>query len=168
MQIRQQRGLQLFEVMLVLAIIGLLMYVSADKVLALRADVERSSVEQAINTLNAALAMQSAQYIVDRDRASLNAMRHGNPLQLLAGQGVELDHYLGERYGPAPEVIDPGHWVFDQRENMLIYRLRYPQSLQTPLQGPARLRLRVELEQTTQASLAQLQAVEAYQWTSTP
>lgn len=171
----QQRGLQLFEVVLLVALIGLLMFVAGGKVMELRSDVERSRLQQVVDDLNATLALEAAGHVIHRRREQLMALHHSNPVSLLEQRGGSLDGYIGERYAADPLSIDPGQWYFERSENLLIYRVRHARFFQSPLDGPARARFRAVVEFEGDADnnaserpggfrRAALVAAEPYQW----
>lgn len=163
--------------MILVSLIGLLIFVAAGKVMELRADVERTRLQQVVDDLNAVLALEAASHVIHRQREQLAALHDSNPVTILEQRGGNLDGYIGERYGADPLTIDPGQWYFERSENLLIYRVRHARHFHSPLDGPARARFRAVVEFDHDADdnaserpggfqRAALVAVEPYQWRS--
>lgn len=169
----RQRGFTLFELVVVILLIGTLMLIALDRIWPLRAEAERVGVQTTVGALRSALGLEVADRVVNGRYETLVQLQHSNPMQLLA---QTPPNYIGERDSVQPEQLEPGQWVFDRRQGMLIYRLRFTDNFSSPLSGPARVRYRVLLrfhDKNANGKLDRpaesvagldLQAVEQAQW----
>lgn len=116
----RQRGFTLWELMVVVSLVIFLFATAAWRLLPLRGDAEQAHILQTVGNIRSALGMQMAQRVVRGDR-TLEALASENPLSWL------------RTFPPraAPEAAcwqgAPGRWQWCPEENLLVYRLRYPQ-----------------------------------------
>jgi prepilin-type N-terminal cleavage/methylation domain-containing protein len=134
--VRSERGFSLLELLIVIVIVSILIVAAIDRLLALRYEAERSTVQSVIGALKSALYIEFAASAA-RKRAPPVA---GNPMSLLSERP---ETYAGEFFGPDPAAFAPGTWYFDSRDASLVYLVRFPEQFTTTLAGPARLRLAV-------------------------
>lgn len=138
---RSERGFSLLELLIVIVIISLLMVVAIDRLLALRFEAERATVQSVIGALRSALYIEFAGAAARGQMQRMDVARGSNPVLHLA---EKPDGYAGEFFGPEPGLFEPGTWYFDTRDRALVYLVRFPQQFVTALSGPPRLRLAVE------------------------
>ena len=138
---RGERGLSLLEVLIVIVIVSVLLVVAIDRLLAIRYEAERATVQSVIGALKSALYIEFAAAAARGQLARMDVARGSNPILRLA---EKPDSYAGEYFGADPALFDPGTWYFDTRDRALVYLVRFPQQFVTPLNGPPRLRLAVE------------------------
>lgn len=138
---RSERGFSLLELLIVIVIIGVLLVVGIERLLALRFEAERTTVQSVIGALRSALYIEFAATAARGQLGRLDTARGSNPMLRLA---EKPDRYAGEFYGADPGLFEPGTWYFDTRDRSLVYVVRFPQQFATSLAGPPRLRLRVE------------------------
>jgi len=135
------RGFSLLELLVVIVIVSVLLVVAIDKLLVLRYEAERTTVQTVIGALRSALYIEFAGAAARNELARMDLAGGSNPMFYLA---EKPNGYLGEFYGPDPALFEPGTWYFDLRDRALVYLVRFPQPFVTPLAGPPRLRLMVQ------------------------
>jgi prepilin-type N-terminal cleavage/methylation domain-containing protein len=141
MRVRAERGFSLLELLIVIVILSVLVVVAIDRLLALRFEAERATVQTVIGAMRSALYIEFAAAAARGEIKRMDKAGGSNPMVHLA---EKPDTYIGEFYGPDPAVFEPGTWYFDLRDRALVYVVRFPQQFVTPLSGPPRLRLMVE------------------------
>jgi prepilin-type N-terminal cleavage/methylation domain-containing protein len=141
MRVRCARGFSLLELLIVIVIISVLLVVAIDRLLALRFEAERATVQTVLGALRSALYIEFAAAAAKGEIKRMDTARGSNPMLHLA---EKPEGYAGEFYGPEPKVFEPGTWYFDLRDRTLVYVVRFPQQFVTPLAGPPRLRVVVE------------------------
>jgi len=139
--VRSERGLSLVELLIVIVIISVLLVVAIDRLLALRFEAERATVQSVIGALRSALYIEFAAAAARGQMQRMDVAPGSNPMLRLA---EKPDGYAGEFFGAEPQLFEPGTWYFDTRDRALVYVVRFPQQFVTPLNGPPRLRLAVE------------------------
>jgi len=136
-----RRGFSLLELLIVVVIVSVLLVVAVDRLLLLRFEAERATVQTVIAAIRSGLYIHFAGAAARGDLKRMDAVRGSNPIVHLA---EKPEAYAGEFYGPDPKVFEPGTWYFDLRDGSLVYLVRFPQQFVTSLSGPPRLRLAVE------------------------
>jgi prepilin-type N-terminal cleavage/methylation domain-containing protein len=139
--VRAERGFSLLELLIVVVIISVLLVVAIDRLLRLRFEAERVTVQSVIAALRSGLYIEFAAAAAGGQQARIEAARGSNPMARLA---EKPEGYAGEFFGPDPRLFAPGTWYFDTRDRALVYVVRFPEQFTTPLGGPPRLRLAVE------------------------
>lgn len=140
-QTGRHRGFTLFELIVVISIISVLFVFAAERLMKLAVQAERASVQQMTGIIRSALAMRIAAHVARGTVPELAALANGNPMDLLADTP---DTYLGELDHPDPATIEGGHWYFDTRTHLLVYRVLNEKEFETRLPGPKRIRWRLE------------------------
>ena len=126
---------------MVIGIISVLFVFAADRLMKLAVQAERAQVQQTIGTLKSALAMEIAAHVARDTIPELVNWIGTNPMDLLADPPKS---YLGALERPDPAGIEGGHWYFDRRQGLLVYRVFNEREFDTPLPGPKRIRWRLE------------------------
>lgn len=140
--ISRQRGFTLFEMVIVILLIGLMMIVAIDRMLQLHIGAERVSVQQVIGAVRGAVNLQAAELVVEKGLDSIRTLENTNPMQYLS----ELPYnYLGIHNDNDAAEKPPGSWYFDPEQNILVYTVVNTNYFETSLQGTPRIRLQVEL-----------------------
>jgi prepilin-type N-terminal cleavage/methylation domain-containing protein len=139
--VRGERAFSLLELLIVIVIVSVLLVVAVDRLLALRFEAERASVQTVIGALRSALYIEFAGAAARGQIKRMDGARGTNPMLHLA---EKPEGYAGEFFGPDPALFEPGTWYFDSRDGALVYLVRFPQQFVTPLPGPPRLRVAVE------------------------
>ena len=141
MRVRAGRGFSLLELLIVIVIVSVLLVVAIDRLLLLRFEAERATVQTVIGAVRSALYIEFAGAAASGELKRMDSARGSNPMAQLA---EKPEAYAGEFYGPDPKVFEPGTWYFDLKDRSLVYLVRFPQQFVTSLSGPPRLRLTVE------------------------
>lgn len=143
-----QSGFTLFELIIVIVLVGLLFLIATWRLLPLRGDAEAAHVATTIGTLRSALGLEVTERIVDDSLASAAALDGANPMVLLAGTPR---NYIGEVGSAAAAEISPGDWYHARDSRQLRYRVRLPRYLADPPAGkPVELAWQVRLRYVDQ------------------
>jgi len=135
-------GVTLLELVIVIALIGVLTTVAARRLLVLRADAARAALSQRLGGLRAAVSLEMLTRISGGRDAELGELAGSNPMEML----VEPPRsYVGAFDAPDPSAMPPGRWYFDRSEKLLVYRVRYADRFESELAAPPRVAFRVEL-----------------------
>lgn len=113
-----QRGLSLLEFTLVVTIFSVLVVVAADRIVALRVDLERAAVQHTVNAIRSALAVRFSEMVVQGEYDRIAEWDGGNALRLV--------HEHHRRDGE-PAASGPGKWSYEDGE--IVYRPAYPEAL---------------------------------------
>lgn len=139
---KNQRGFTLFEIVVVVLLIGLLMTFAIDRMLRLQIAAERVSVQQTIGVLKSAVNLQTAERVVAGGLESLRSLENSNPVDDLS----ELPHnYLGEKSDSLANDLPAASWYFDPQQGVLVYIVSNVDYFETTLNGRPRIRLKVDL-----------------------
>jgi prepilin-type N-terminal cleavage/methylation domain-containing protein len=139
--VRAERAFSLLELLIVIVIVSVLLVVAIERLLVLRYEAERVTVQSVIAALRSALYVEFAAAAASGQLSRADTARGSNPMHRLA---EKPDTYAGEFFGADPALFEPGTWYFDTRDRALVYVVRFPEKFVTPLGGPARARLTVE------------------------
>ena len=138
----RQSGFTLFEIVVVILIIGVLVTFAIDRMLQLQIDAERVSVQQVVGVLNAAVNLQAAELVVSKGVDSIRSLANTNPMQYLQ----ELPYnYIGLKNDSSAVNNPQGNWYFDPEQEVLVYTVKNTNYFETALPGTPRIRLKVEL-----------------------
>ena len=138
---RAERAFSLIELLVVIVIISVLVVIAIDRLLRLRFEAERVTVQSVIAAMRSGLYIEFAAAAAGSQESRINAARGSNPMLRLAERP---EGYAGEFFGADPKLFEPGTWYFDTRDRALVYVVRFPEQFVTPLSGPPRVRLAVE------------------------
>jgi prepilin-type N-terminal cleavage/methylation domain-containing protein len=139
--VRAERAFSLLELLIVIVIISVLLVIAVERLLKLRFEAERVTVQSVVAAMKSGLYIEFAAAMAGGQGARIDGARGSNPMLRLAERP---DGYAGEFFGADPKLFEPGTWYFDTRDRALVYLVRFPEQFVTPLEGPPRLRLAVE------------------------
>ncbi|MEE4303610.1 MAG: prepilin-type N-terminal cleavage/methylation domain-containing protein [Wenzhouxiangella sp.] len=143
MPARDQCGFTLFELIIVIVLVGLLFLIASWRLLPLRGDAEAAHVATTIGALRSALGLEVTERILEGSLESAAELDRANPMNLLAQVPAR---YLGEVPSAQGADIPPGSWYYDRSIRQLRYRLRFPQYLaHPPYDTPVELSWQVRL-----------------------
>jgi general secretion pathway protein G len=120
------RGLTLFELVVVVCVVGVLAAIYFDRLLAYQERAEKSAMEQVASALRSALYLRVGAYLARaRTPADLSELARQNPMDWLAQKPAS---YIGMYYGAPEGEAAIGAWYFDAADKSLVYvpkRTRY-------------------------------------------
>ena len=131
------RGFSLLELVVVIAIIGILVAAVLVRLIPYIDEAERVSVLRVEGQLRSSLVMEAAKRIVGGESASITDLEGSNPITLLL---EPPKNYVGELHQPRDDEAPPRHWYFEQHSQRLVYRIGAPIGLPVwdePLEDPA-------------------------------
>lgn len=161
---------QLNRLETVFAVIILLIILSAilNRVVVYLTIAEQALVTNVVTNMNTALRFTEAEYFAGGRRNELPDLAGRNPVALISsrpddytaqltdrpeyqallnlGAGRPLPNYLGSFENPTPDEYPRGSWYFDESGQALVYMVRNRELFHSPLDGPERIRFRVELD----------------------
>jgi len=142
-----QPGLIFLKSMLGLILILIFWLLARPFVDKMMENFERTSVQQTVGQLNTALNFKMAEYIALDKLYELPQQLATNPIAWL-----ELDNLggYGNYQGEVEELdfkrLDAGNWAFDRSVNYLIYKVKYPEQLESDDPIINRIQFKLALE----------------------
>ena len=136
----RQRGFSLFELALVVAIVGILAAALLSRVALYHEEAERVAMENVVGVLRSALGMKAAQLVAQGRSNDLSKLITTNPMDLLAQKPA---NYVGEVTTPQKEKISRGNWYFNRKELLLVYIART--SATFPVSNTHQIAYKIEL-----------------------
>lgn len=115
---RWQRGFTLLELVVVIALVGVLGAAALDRLWFYQEQAEKVVMEQTASILRSAMRLQMADLIVRQEISRIPGLANQNPMDWLA---EKPGNYLGEFSNPAPGSMAPGNWYFDSKQRVLVY-----------------------------------------------
>ena len=115
------RGFTLFELVVVVSIIGVLALVLLDRLNDYQEAAEKTAMEQTLGVLRSAMHMQVAERLLHGGPGAVATLAGSNPMDWLA---QPPQNYLGVRFAPKPGEVPGGHWYFDLQDHRLVYEVR--------------------------------------------
>ena len=88
----EQRGFSLFELVVVVLLIGVLMSFAMDRLMRMQVDAERVSVQYVIGALESAVNLQVAEIVVRQGLDAIRSLQDRNPMSFLSKTPV---NYIG-------------------------------------------------------------------------
>ena len=134
-----RRGFTYLEFIFVIFIISTLIFISLDRLWAIRAAAERASVIQVIGNIKSALGLEVVKLALQGKMADIAFLENANPIPLLAQAPTT---YLGEKTELPSET---GVWYFDNKKKALIYNVIFDENFKSTLNGLPRIRHQVRL-----------------------
>lgn len=160
-----QRGLTLLELLTVVVVVAVVATVLLERLLPLLGEAEHMHIRMNHDALAAAVNLETARRALQSEPGAAEVLAGSNPVALL---DRPPGNYIGAFDDPDPGAIDGGSWYFDRGQGVLVYRVRHARYFRSDLQGPPRLRFRIETEGAAGAALraARLRLMDPYQWQS--
>ncbi|HEY0061670.1 MAG TPA: type II secretion system protein [Telluria sp.] len=112
------RGFSLFELAVVVAIIGVLTGMLLSRLTLYQEQAELAAMETTLGILRSSLALRSGQMVAKGQGDQLDKLLTLNPMDLLA---QKPSNYAGEYYSPQKAKISPGNWYFNRKKFLLVY-----------------------------------------------
>jgi len=117
---RAGRGFTLFELAVVVAVVGVLMVVLLSRLAFYRDEAERLAYEQTVTALRTEVQLQAYALMIAGRTKNIAALAGQNPMNWLAQKPA---NYLGEFYSPDVKKLASGNWFFDRSDGKLVYLL---------------------------------------------
>jgi prepilin-type N-terminal cleavage/methylation domain-containing protein len=155
------RGFTLLELVVVIAVVGVLAWLLLERLLVYREAAERAAMEHTVGSVQSALTLQFSRAMVLGRGAE--ALGTENPVNWLA---KPPDTYVGELYDPAPGQVEPGKWYFDTRTRQLVYSVKFGEHFRAP-SGRKEARFRVRLVTSAERDRvvgAVIEPAETFTW----
>jgi len=174
---RKEAGFSFLELILVIAIIGLLFSVAVDKLVVLKAEAERTAMSQILGSLRSAMGIQIASHISNGTIEKLVESINSNPMDWLS---EKPENYIGVLNEPDPNDVESRQWYFDSYNKYLVYRVSNSEYFKSTLKGAKRARFRVNLDYTDNNENGKyspgideihgltLLSIEPYEWLAEP
>ncbi|MFZ5531373.1 MAG: type II secretion system protein [Pseudomonadota bacterium] len=139
---RRPGGFTMFELLLVIAIVGILAAVFLNRVLWYQERAEKAAMEQVAAVVQSALNLQVAKLAVEGRLAEAGLLTSENPMNWLAQRP---SNYRGEFFDPDDGKVAAGGWYYDLKSHELVYLVELAEHFQPQEQGGRRVRYRVKI-----------------------
>lgn len=140
--LNHQRGFSLFEMVIVILLIGILMSLAIDRLIMLQVEAERVSVQHVMGSLDSAVYVETAEIVLKEGLAAMRKLEHTNPMDYLA----KLPHnYVGVKSSEAARDVPVSSWYFDSDNDVLVYTVKNKQYFETDIEGEPRIQLKLSL-----------------------
>lgn len=116
----RERGFTLFELAIVVIIVGVLAGVLLLRAQQYREEAQLQSVRQTIGLLRVAMELRVLKAGGSSRIVAMRRMTEENPFDWLE---QKPENYVGEYYSPDLKEIPTGNWVFDRRDKTLVFLL---------------------------------------------
>jgi prepilin-type N-terminal cleavage/methylation domain-containing protein len=161
-----QRGFSLFELVVVVLLIGVLMSFAMDRLMRMQVDSERVSVQYVIGALNSAINLQVADIVVRQGLGATRALEKQNPMIYLSKTPA---NYTGVGMDDANDWQRASGWYFDPEKKILVYTVKNTDYFHSSVEGRPRIRLQLHLiyqdEDANQSIRGiRLQSLDEYHW----
>ncbi len=144
----KSRGFTLFELVVVVAIVGVLGVVVLDRMRFYQEAAEKTAMEQTVGIIRSAMHLQIADRLLDGGPSTVAALAQANPMDWLAQQPK---NYVGVRFAPKTGEISGGSWYFDLRDRHLVYVVNLGNRFSPDRLGRKQVRFELRLiEKSTQ------------------
>ncbi len=168
-RLSNQHGFSLFEIVVVILLIGVLVSAAIDRLLQLQIETERISVKHVIGVLESAVYMQTAEIVLRQGLGSLREMENTNPVDYLE---KPPDNYAGKKSGAAAEGVPVSNWYFDSVKHVLVYKVKNIKYFESDIQGEPRIQLKLFLiyrdgiksDRNTNIQGVKLSSLYKYNW----
>ena len=169
LNLKKIQGFTLFELVVVILLIGIFMIFAIDNLLRLQVDAERVSVQHISGSLNSAINLQAADLVLKQGLASLQTFENTNPMDYLS----ELPFtYIGLHSDLAAASVPNNSWYFDPDQKILVYKVKNRNYFSSELSGTPRIRFRIIPvyrnnlinDPTTAIQGIHLQSLDNYNW----
>ncbi len=139
--LKKQHGFSLFELVVVVLLVGIFMIFAIDRMLRLQIEAERVSVQQVIASLKSAVNLQAAEMVVSKGINAIKTLENTNPMNYLQ----ELpNNYLGAKNDRQAGDYLLASWYYDPLLSILVYKVKNINYFVSSLSGTPRIRLKVE------------------------
>lgn len=139
---RQQttQGFTLLELLAVIILVSILFVFAVDRLLEVRDQAERVSVQTVIGNLQSALALDLAEHVVKGRMQQIHLRLNSNPMELLADTPI---NYRGSITQDELQKAKSGYWYYNTDNHLLTYLVSSSAGFESSLSGRPRVRLKV-------------------------
>lgn len=167
--LNKQHGFSLFEMVVVVLLIGVLVSIAIDRLLLLQIEAERVSVRHVIGALESAVYIQTAEIVLKQGLAAMSKLENTNPMNYL---GEQPYNYRGVKTADESRKVPAANWYFDAENDELVYKVKNKKYFVSEKQHEARIRLKLSLlyregNETDESSAIQgvrLEKLHEYSW----
>ena len=138
--LKKQHGFTLFELIVVVLLVGVFLSFAIDRMLRIQVDAERVSVQQTIAALKSAINLQAAEMIVKQGLNSVTVLENTNPINYLQKSPY---NYLGLKSDQEVAYYPLASWYYDPQQKMLVYKVKNTRYFSSSQSGTSRIRLKV-------------------------
>jgi prepilin-type N-terminal cleavage/methylation domain-containing protein len=114
----REGGFTLFELAVVISIVGVLAATLLKSVQFYQVEAERVAAQQMAGTLRSAMHLQVANLMLKGREKEIADLVEQNPMDWLI---EKPGNYAGDFYSPGESIIALGNWYFDRTDKKLIY-----------------------------------------------
>jgi general secretion pathway protein G len=136
----RQKAFSLFELAVVLVIVGVLATVLMNRLDDYRAQAEELMWKAAVTNIRTALKVRMAQLEGKGDVAAIQDLAEQNPVELLVRPPAG---YHGEIDQESAIILQPGNWYYRKSDKALVYLLNSPSFV--AIKGQKSLNFKVKL-----------------------
>jgi prepilin-type N-terminal cleavage/methylation domain-containing protein len=137
-----QRGFSLFELVVVVLLVGVLMSFAIDRLMRMQVDAERVSVQYVIGALESAINLQVAEIVVRQGLDAVRSLEDRNPMSFLSKTPA---NYIGASDDDATDWQRGSGWYFDLDKKILVYTVNNTDYFRSSVEGRPRIRLQLKL-----------------------
>ena len=135
-------GFTLIELVIVIALVGVLIGVLLDRVRYYQEMAEKVAMEQTVGAMRSSLHLQVANLIVKNRSDLLPTLAEQNPMEWLAEKPA---NYGGEIISVLQDNVVSGQWYFNSGDKTLIYMVHNGRHFQAGTMTPKRVEFRAKL-----------------------
>ena len=112
------RGFTLIELIVVVAVVGILATIALDRLIWYQGQAEKSNMEYTASMIKSGLWMSAASLMMAERSKEIADLAKRNPIDLLA---QKPENYSGALDGINLAVLQRGKWFYDTKQQQVIY-----------------------------------------------
>ena len=116
--IAKTRGFTLIELIVVVAVVGILATIALDRLIWYQGQAEKANMEYTASMIKSGLRMSAASLMMAERSEEIANLAKRNPIDLLA---QKPENYLGALDGTNLAVLQRGKWFYDTSRQQVIY-----------------------------------------------
>ena len=116
--IDKTRGFTLIELIVVVAVVGMLATIALDRLIWFQGQAEKANMEYTASMIKSGLWMSAANLMMAERSKEIGDLAKRNPIDLLA---QKPENYLGALDGTNLAVLQRGKWFYDTSRQQVIY-----------------------------------------------
>jgi len=137
---KANQGFTLLELIIVIILVSILFVFAVDRLLEVRDQAERVSVQTVVGNLQSALAMDLAEHVVKGRISEIHQRLGTNPMELLADTPV---NYRGVITDNEISSAKSGYWYYNMDNHLLTYFVSSNAGFESDLSGRPQVRLKI-------------------------